>query len=321
MYQICNDRQAKLPLFKDIIGDVLIELAEQDPRVMVFDADLANASGLSRFGKRFPDRLFDCGIQEANMVGMAASASDAGAIPFAHTFAAFAARKCIDQVFLAACYADMDLKLIGSDPGITAATNGGSHQAMEDMGIFMGLNNITLLEPSDGIQYEWMLRTIKDTRGVFYLRINRKNERQLYQKDAQFTLGKGNVLREGTDATIIASGIEVYEALDAADLLAKEGIEVRVVDMFCWRPIDRELVAESAQKTGAIVTAENHVVATGLGSAVAHVVAEECPVPMGYIGVQERYGEVGSIPYLLKTFGMDAASIAEKVRQTIARKR
>ncbi len=307
--------------FKEIIGDVLIELAEEDPRVLVFDADLVNASGLRKFADKYPNRLVDCGIQEANMTGVAAAASEAGVIPFAHTFSAFAARKCVDQIFLAACYSKLDLKLIGSDPGITAATNGGSHQGMEDMGILMSLNNITLLEPSDGIMYRWMLREIKNTSGVFYVRTNRKEDREIYEKDTVFELGKGKVLRDGADAAIIASGIEVYEALEAAEMLEKENLSVRVVDMFCWRPIDQELILQCAEETGAIVTAENHVTATGLGSAVANVIVNNCPVPMEFVGVRERFGEVGSIPFLMKKFEMDASAIAEKVRKAVERKK
>ncbi|MCI8598963.1 MAG: transketolase family protein [Lachnospiraceae bacterium] len=306
--------------FKEIIGDALIDLAREDSRVLVFDADLVNASGLRKFAEKYPDRLIDCGIQEANMVGMAAAASEAGVIPFAHTFAAFAARKCVDQIFLAACYSKLDLKLIGSDPGVTAATNGGSHQGMEDMGILMGLNNITLLEPSDGILFRWMLREVKNTPGVFYIRTNRKEERKLYEGDTTFQLGKGNVLQDGRDVTIIASGIEVYEALDAAKLLEEKGISVRVVDMFCWRPVDKELVIRCAKETGAIVTAENHATSTGLGSAVANVVVNNCPVPMEFIGVTERFGEVGSIAFLQKKFNMDAQSIVKKVEIVIGRK-
>jgi transketolase len=287
--------------FKEIIGDALIDLAREDSRVLVFDADLVNASGLRKFAEKYPDRLIDCGIQEANMVGMAAAASEAGVIPFAHTFAAFAARKCVDQIFLAACYSKLDLKLIGSDPGVTAATNGGSHQGMEDMGILMGLNNITLLEPSDGILFRWMLREVKNTPGVFYIRTNRKEERKLYEGDTTFQLGKGNVLQDGRDVTIIASGIEVYEALDAAKLLEEKGISVRVVDMFCWRPVDKELVIRCAKETGAIVTAENHATSTGLGSAVANVVVNNCPVPMEFIGVTERFGAVSYTHLTLPT--------------------
>lgn len=306
--------------FKEIIGDVLIDLAKEDSRVLVFDADLVNASGLRKFADKYPERLIDCGIQEANMVGMAAAASEAGVIPFAHTFAAFAARKCVDQIFLAACYSKLDLKLIGSDPGITAATNGGSHQGMEDMGILRNLNHITLLEPSDGVLFRWMLREVKHTPGVFYIRTNRKEERQLYKEGTPFELGKGNVLQDGRDATIIASGIEVYEALDAAKILEEKGIYVRVVDMFCWRPVDKELIIRCARETGAIVTAENHTTATGLGSAVASVVVNNDPVPMEFVGVTERFGEVGSIAFLQKKFKMDAQSIVKKVETVIGRK-
>lgn len=320
MYRLTEKENARLPLFKELIGDVLIGLAEEDPRILVFDADLANASGLQKFAARFPERFVDCGIQEANMVGMAAASSESGAVPFAHTFAAFAGRKCVDQVFLAACYSQLNLKLIGSDPGITAATNGGTHQAMEDMGLFMAYPDITLLEPSDGVQYAYLLRLMKETYGVCYLRANRKCEKQIYEEGSSFAFGKGCLLREGNDATIIASGIEVGEARKAAALLEKEGISVRVIDMFCWKPLDRELIIESAQKTGAIVVAENHATASGLGSAVANVVVQECPVPMRFIGVRERFGEVGSIPYLQKKFEMDDESIARQVREVLKQK-
>ena len=161
---------------------------------------------------------------------------------------------------------------------------------------------------------------MKDTDGVFYLRANRKETCQLYEEGSKFELGKGNLLRDGTDVTIIASGIEVAQALEAADILASEGIQAAVIDMFCWRPIDEDIICRYAEKTGAIVTAENHATATGLGSAVARVVAKKCPVPMEFVGVDERYGEVGSIPFLMKKFGMDATSIVEKAKQAIARK-
>ncbi len=320
MYQCYLKENKKLPLIKDLVGTVLCDMIKEDPRVLVFEADLARAGGTAAVNNNCPENFINCGIQEANMVGMAAASSESGAIPFTHTFGSFATRKTIDQIFMAACYPKMNLKMLGSDPGITASTNGGSHQAMEDMGIAMGLNNITLVEPSDGIMFEKVMRMMKDTYGVFYLRSHRKADKQIYAEDAKFEFGKGCLLREGTDATIIASGIEVEQAMIAADVLQEEGISVRVIDMWCWRPIDRELIIESAQKTGAIVTAENHVLATGLGSAVARVVAEECPVPMGYIGINEHYGEVGSVAFLMEKFKMDAASIADKVRLVIAKK-
>lgn len=320
MWKMTKNTAVTMPTFKEVLARVMNDLVEEDPRVLVFDADLAMASGLKAVGEKHPGRLINCGIQEANMIGVAASASEGGVIPFTHTFGAFAGRKCMDQIFLAACYPGMNIKMIGSDPGITAAVNGGSHQAMEDMGLMMCMNNITLLEPSDAVMYEELLHLMKDTDGIFYLRTNRKETHPIYEQGSKFELGKGNLLREGTDVTLIASGIEVAQSLEAAELLSKEGIEASVVDMFCWRPIDRELIEACARKTGAIVTAENHCTATGLGAAVARVTAETYPVPLEMIGVVERYGEVGSIPFLMKKFHMDAESIAEKAKAVIARK-
>ena len=211
--------------------------------------------------------------------------------------------------------------MIGSDGAITATTNGGSHQGMEDMGILSNLNNITLIDPSDANMMRALLPKVAETYGMFYVRQHRKGTDAVYTPDSTFEIGKGNVLREGTDATIIASGIEVGEALKAAEDLEKRGISVRVVDMFTWKPLDKELIVESARKTGAIVTAENHGLATGLGHAVAAVVAEECPVPMGFIGVDEQYGEVGDLQYLMKKFRMTAEDIAKKVQMTILKKK
>lgn len=319
MYQLV-ELETKGKLKRQVMVDTLLEIMEKDPRVAVLDADLASASGLAAVKEKYPDRFFDCGIQEANMVGTAAGMSEGGTIPFTHTFACFASRKCIDQIFLSACYAGLNVKMIGSDPGITAATNGGSHQGMEDMGTLISLNNITLIDATDSVMLADLLPKIKDRYGVHYIRVYRRDDTQIYAPGSTFEIGKGNVLRDGGDATIIASGIEVAEALKAAELLSKQGIDARVVDMFTWRPLDDELVIRCAKETGAIVTAENHVLASGLGRAVAGVVVRNCPVPMDFIGVNECYGEVGSLPFLMKKFKMTAEDIAQKVIETVARK-
>lgn len=320
MFRLCQDKQKRMISMKEIIGDTLVDMVKEDDRVLAFDADLASPGGFSKLGEIFPEKLINCGIQESNMVGAAAASSDSGAIPFAHTFAAFAGRKCLDQIFMAACYPGMNFKFIGSDPGITAAFNGGSHQAYEDMGSMICFNNITLLEPSDGIMCRELLKMMKDTYGVFYLRSNRKETHQIYSEGSKFEFGKGNILSEGKDVTIIASGIEVVQAQNAANELAKEGVFATVIDMFCWRPLDKTLIKTCAEKTGAIVVAENHNTANGLGAAVAKAVGELCPVPLGFIGVDERYGEVGSIPFLMKKFSMDSNSIVSRVHETIRRK-
>lgn len=319
MYQLCELGTQGADK-RGVMVDTLLRLMEEDPRVAVLDADLANASGLAKLKERFPQRFFDCGIQEANMVGTAAGMSESGVIPFTHTFACFASRKCIDQIFLSACYAGLNVKLIGTDPGVTAATNGGSHQGMEDMGTLISLNNITLIDATDSVMLADLLPKIKDRYGVHYVRVYRRDTQQVYAPGSTFEIGKGNVLRDGGDATIIASGIEVAEALKAAELLSAQGIETRVVDMFTWRPLDEELIVRCAEETGAIVTAENHVLASGLGRAVAGVVVRNCPVPMGFIGVDEQYGEVGGLPFLMERFHLTAKDIARKVAETVVRK-
>ncbi|MBR1900828.1 MAG: transketolase family protein [Lachnospiraceae bacterium] len=319
MFELAKEN-AKTEAMRDVLAASLIEAAKTNENIAVLDADLFGASGLRAFQKAYPERSFDCGIQEANMIGVAAGMSESGIIPFTHTFSCFASRKCIDQAFLSACYAGLNVKMIGTDGGVTATVNGGSHQGMEDMGIFNSLNNITLVEPTDAVMLKAVLPQVIDTYGCFYLRVWRRCTDAVYAEGSSFTIGKGNVLRDGDDVTIIASGVEVKESLKAAALLQEKGISARVVDMFTWRPLDRELVIDSAKKTGAIVTAENHTLATGLGRAVAAVTAECAPVPMGFIGVNEQFGEVGDLAYLMKRFCLTAEDIAKKAAETVARK-
>lgn len=318
MFKLAKSSEGKM--LREAMVETLCKLSKDDERVLVFDADLGGASGLCAVESVAPGRFIDCGIQEANMVGLAAGTSESGAIPFTHTFACFASRKCIDQIFLSACYAKLNIKMIGTDPGISATTNGGSHMGLEDMGTLNSMNNITLLDITDAVMLEDLLPKIKDTYGVFYMRVYRRWNKSVYEQGSKFEIGKGNVLRHGKDITIIASGIEVPEALTAAEILEGKGISARVVDLFTWRPLDKELIVKCAKETGAIVTAENHYIATGLGHSVAAVVAEECPVPMGYIGIDDQFGEVGDLPFLLKRFKMTAEDIAEKAIATIAKK-
>lgn len=317
---VVRAKEAASVEMRKVYAATMAEMAREDKRVVAMDCDLVNPIGMTGFKKEFPRRMIDCGIMEANMTGMAAGASAIGCIPFTHTFACFQARKCLDQIFLSAGFADLNVKMVGSDPGILALYNGASHMALEDMGILMNVPNLTLLEPTDAVMLRALLRQVKETYGLHYIRMNRKDAPTIYDEATEFAIGKGMVLREGTDVTIIASGLMVEQSLLAADALHAEGIEARVVDMFTWRPIDEELILESAAKTGAIVTAENHRLATGLGSAVAHVLTDNAPVPLGRIGIGERYGEVGDLPYLLKCFRLTAQDIADMAKRTISRK-
>jgi len=302
-----------------VYAETMIEMAKEDPRVVVLDSDLLFPIGMSGFKEKYPERTFDCGIMEANMTGVAAGMSACGCIPFTHTFGCFQGRKCLDQIYLTAGFADLNVKIVGTDPGVLAAYNGASHMALEDMGILMNVPNLTLVEPCDVTELRYVLRKAKDTYGLFYIRMNRKMAATIYDPSTDFELGKGIVLREGKDVTIVTSGIMVAESLKAAEQLALEGMEARVVDLFTWRPLDTELLVESAKQTGAIVVAENHRRATGLGSAVAYALGEEkVMVPIGRVGVEESYGEVGDEAYLKRRFGLTAEHIVAKVKETVS---
>ena len=299
---------------KDVYCDLMMEMAEKDDKIVLLDSDLMSSLSVMPFAKKFPDRAINCGIQEANMIGVAAGLSAVGFVPFTHTFGCFASRRCMDQIHISAAYARLNVKMVGSDPGITSAYNGGTHQAKEDMAVLRCIPNITLVEPVDKVMLKSLLPQIKDKYGVCYIRLNRKMDQQIFEDGTEFELGKGVVAAEGNAATIVASGIMLEQALAARAILAGEGMDVRVVCMHTWKPIDKELLVKCAEETGAIVTAENHTVTGGLGSAVSDALLDT-PVRQRRIGIQDRFGEVGDVSYLLKTMKMTAKDIANAVRE------
>lgn len=305
---------------RDAFCDTMIELAEKDKNIIALDADLMGAMGMKPFQAKFPEQTVDCGIQEANMIGVACGLAAAGKIPFAHTFGPFATRRACDQVFMSGVYAKSNVKIIGSDPGITAQLNGGTHMPFEDMGIMRGMPTMTVLEPTDVNMLKWMLHEIAYKEGMFYVRLVRKDCIKVYEDDSTFEWGKSLLLRDGKDVTIISSGYCVSESMKAAEMLEKEGISARVINVYCWKPIDKEAILSAARDTGAIVTAENHNVINGLGSAVAEVLVKDKPVPMEMIGAQDEFGEVGYIDYLSERFKMNAPYIVDAVKKVIARK-
>jgi transketolase len=300
--------------------ETLMELARENPEVVLLDADLMGAMGTKPFQAEFPERTIDCGIQEANMVGVAAGLSAAGKIPFVHTFGPFVTRRACDQVFMSAAYAKLNVKLIGSDPGITASFNGGTHMPFEDMGIMRMFPTVTVIEPTDIVMLRDMLRQIAGLYGVHYVRLVRKSAIKIYEEGSAFEIGKSVLLREGTDLTVIASGYCVSESLLAADILAEQGIHARVLNMFTWKPLDVEAVSAASLETGAVVTAENHNVIGGLGSAVAEVLVKTKPAPTEMIGSQDQFGEVGPIDYLAERYKMTAKDIVDAARKVLARK-
>ena len=296
-----------------VYAETLKELAAENPAIVLLEADLMKASGTIPFAAAYPRRAFNVGVAEANMVGVAAGLSVTGKIPFAATFACFAGRRCFDQFFLSANYAGLNVKLVGTDPGVSAALNGGTHMAFEDIGIMRTVPALTVLEPSDAVSLRALVKACAQHPGCVYLRLHRKAVPALYAEGERFELGRGKVLREGRDVTLVALGaILVPEALRAAELLAAEGIEAAVIDALTVKPLDRDLVLEFAGRTGCVVTAENHQVSTGLGSAVAEVMAEAGVGRLERIGVRDEFGEVGSQAYLQERFGLTAAEIARR---------
>ena len=302
-------------VYKSVFGKTMEAIADSDADVVYLDADLMNSMGTRAFWQRNPRQAINCGIAEANMMGIAAGLSAGGKTPYVHTFGPFATRRAYDQVFLSIAYAGNSVRMFGTDPGVTAAFNGGTHMPFEDLALMRAIPHATVIENSDGAMLEALMWQVKDRPGLTYIRTTRKAYPTLYSADHSFEIGRGEVLREGTDATIIACGLMVGEALQAASALAEEGISVRVIDMFTIKPLDRELVLSAARETGVIVTAENHNVIGGLGDAVAGVLLESgASVKFKKVGVQDQFGSVGPQAYLQEYYGLTALALTAAVR-------
>jgi len=320
MFKLQKTFEKSPKLMREVYCETMLSLAASNKNIVALDADLVSSSGMKKFFEAYPDRAIQCGIAEANMIGVAAGLSLVGKIPYAHSFGPFASRRVCDQIFISAAYAKLNVRIIGSDPGVTAAYNGGTHMPFEDMGVLRSIPEITLIEPSDPVMLADIVRQLADLYGVYYVRMARKNTVSVYEEGSIFEIGKGNLLRNGTDVTIIASGIMVAEALKAAEMLADEGVSARVVDMFTWKPMDTELVARCAEETGAIVTAENHNIYGGLGAAVAEACVKTVPVPIEMVGVKDQFGQVGTEDYLRKAYNLTATAIVDAAKKVIERK-
>ena len=306
--------------FKDVIPATISALAAEDPNYIYLDADLMNCIGTVKFAAANPDQGIDCGIAEANMVGVACGLAAVGFKPVVHTFGPFASRRCFDQVFLSGGYAKNDITVLGSDPGVTAALNGGTHMPFEDVALYRTIPGSTVIDVTDPTMFCDVLKQCKDRPGVKYLRFPRKNAVKIYSDDSTFQIGKGNVLRDGKDLVIIACGLMVGKAMAAAEKLAAEGIDAAVIDMFSIKPLDEELVVEYAKKTGAVVVAENHNKIGGLYSAVCDVLAKKCPTPVEYVAIEDEFGEVGPQSYLEERFALTADHVEAQAKAVLARK-
>lgn len=304
------------------LGEEMARLMREDKRVCLFNADLANVTGLGGFRELFPDRAYDVGIAEANMTSVAAGMATYGFIPFIVSFAPFVTRRNCDQVMLSVAYAKQNVKIIGTDPGVTAATNGGTHMPFEDLAIMRAIPTMLVIDISDVAELRQCLRAAVEHEGPVYLRMPRKLERDVHTApDYRFELFHADVLRSGTDVTILASGHMLAIALDAAQTLSQQGVQAEVVEVHTLKPLDGETILESVKKTGCAVTVDNHNVIGGLYSAVSELLCLRCPLPVERVGVEDEFGEVGSTPALEQRFGLTAENIVEKSLRAISRKK
>ena len=316
MFQLAENRQEAGRELRDCVVETLQELMKDDDKITALEADLGGASGSTKIKKTNPERFIQCGIAEANMMGVAAGLSLTGFKPFTHTFAPFATRRVFDQLFLSGAYAGNTINVYGSDPGFSVASNGGTHTAWEDVALIREIPGAVICDPADDVQMEWIIKEFLKMEGIHYVRSNRKAVRNVYKKGSSFKIGQGNILKEGKDILIIAAGQLVSEALDCAEELEKEGYSVEVIDMFTIKPLDEKLLIKEAKGKSKIVTIENHSIYGGLGSAVSEVIAENgISVPVKRIGVKEKFGQVGTAEFLQEEFGLTAKQIKETICQ------
>lgn len=305
---------------RDAYGKALVELGRENPDVVVLDADLAKSTKTIEFARHFPERFFDMGIAEQNLVGTAAGLAAAGKIPFCSTFAIFATGRAFEIIRNSVAYSRLNVKIAASHAGITVGEDGGSHQSVEDIALMRSLPNMTVFVPADAVETRAAVRAAAQIRGPVYIRLGRPGVPVLHGDDFHFEPGRAVIMREGNDATIIATGIMVATALEAAGLLEQEGIGVRVINMHTIKPLDEETVIAAARETGVIVTAEEHSIVGGLGGAVAETVCTHHPVPVYRLGIPDVFGESGRPEELLEKYGLTAAHLTARVREAVKRK-
>jgi transketolase len=304
---------------REAYGKALAELGGQDERIVVLDADLSKSTKTADFAKKFPERFFNMGIAEGSMMTTAAGFAACGKIPFASTFAMFASGRAFEQIRNSICYPRLNVKIAATHAGITVGEDGASHQAIEDISIMRSIPNMVVLCPSDAVETRAAIHAAARYYGPVYIRLGRLGVPILYdEKSFSFEIGKSITVREGSDITIIASGIMVFKAIEAAEMLKDSNISARVIDMHTLKPIDREAVIKAARETRAIITAEEHSIIGGLGSAVAEVLAEEAPARLKRVGVNDVFGQSGSPDELMDLYGLTAKRLASEARELLS---
>ena len=321
MQEVIINPEAKKIATRESYGNALVSLGEKYDNLVVLDADLANATKTLTFKKAFPDRHIDCGIAEANMTGIAAGMATTGKVPFVSSFAMFAAGRAFEQVRNSVGYPHLNVKIGATHAGITVGEDGASHQCNEDMALMRTIPGMTVICPADDIEAKAAVEAAYLHEGPVYLRFGRAatpvfNDYEGYK----FEIGKGNLLKEGKDVTIVATGILVASALQAAQMLKADGIDAEVINIHTVKPLDEDIIVKSASKTGLVVTAEEHSVINGLGSAVADALAAHCPTKMVKIGIQDKFGESGTYVALLRKYGLDAEGVYKQVKEAVSKK-
>ncbi len=304
---------------REAYGKALIALGAENPNIVVLDADLSKSTKTAEFAKTYPERFLNMGIAEQNMMGTAAGLATSGKIPFASTFAVFATGRAFEQIRNSIAYPKLNVKIAATHAGITVGEDGATHQAIEDVAIMRALPNMTVLVPADGVETRQAIFAAAKHQGPVYIRMGRLELPVLFDKNYHFEIGKANILRKGRDAAIVANGVMVAIAMEAAEALAQEGISVTVVNAASVKPFDRETLTLVAKEVKAVVTAEEHTVIGGLGSAVAEVLAEEWPLPLVRVGLQDTFGESGRPYELLEKYGLTKERLVEAVKQALSK--
>jgi len=305
---------------RDAYGEVLVELGAENENIVVLDADLSGSTKTSGFAKKYPERFFNMGIAEANMIGTAAGLAAAGKIPFASTFAIFAVGRAWEQVRQSVAYPKANVKIVATHSGITVGEDGGSHQSVEDIAIMRAVPNMTVIVPADGVETRLAIRAAAAYKGPVYVRLGRNKVPTIFAADHSFAIGKGSLMRDGSDLTFIGTGLMTAQALAAAELLQEQGISARVLHIGTVKPLDEELIIDAARETGAVVTVEEHSIIGGLGGAVAELLAEKCPAPLKRVGIKDRFGLSGKAEELLKYFGLMPGDLVEAAKEVLLKK-
>lgn len=305
---------------REAYGETLKKLGAQIPEIVVLDADLSASTKTAVFAKAFPDRFFDTGIAEGNMMSVAAGLAASGKIPFASTFAVFGAGRAYEQIRNSICYPNLNVKVAVTHAGLTVGEDGATHQMLEDIALMRALPNMTVVVPADAAETAQVIRWAASYQGPVYIRMGRAKVEDVISPDAEFVPGKSTTLADGSDVTIMACGIMTQQALQAAKMLAEEGISARVINMSSIKPIDEAAIVKAAEETGAIVTCEEHTVMGGLGSAVAEVVVRQCPVPMAMVGTEDVFGQSGKASEVLKVYGLTPEHIALEAKKLVEAK-